>query len=250
MTGNRFIVCALLAFGVFPLLATAQNVSEQYLLAAANQERAAHGLGPVRVDEHLSLAARLHASQMADRRTISHQFEGEVALAKRASDAGAHFSLITENVAEAPNSAQIHDLWMASAGHRANLLDPKVDSVGIAVVQRKGQLYAVEDFARTVVQLSIAQQEGRVSSLLANAGLQVDAGTGDARQTCTMSTGYMGSRQPWFVMRFSSTSLDRLPDELTSRLKTGKYRAAQVGACVTGTETPFAGYNLAVMLFP
>jgi hypothetical protein len=228
----------------------AQNVSEQYLLAAANQERAAHGLGPVRLDEHLSLAARLHAYQMADRRTISHQFEGEPDLAARASDAGAHFSLITENVAEASNSAKIHELWMASDGHRANLLDSGVDTVGIAVVQRRGQLYAVEDFAHSVAQLSIAQQEGQVARLLAAAGIRMTDETADARQTCTMSTGFVGSRQPGFVMRYSSSNLDRLPDQLMSRLQSGQYREAAVGACVTGKQTPFSGYNVAVMLFP
>lgn len=228
----------------------AQNVSEQYLFAAANQDRVAHGLRPVRVDENLARAARLHAFAMMEHRSISHQFTGEQELAARARDAGAHFSLVTENVAEAPNSAQIHDLWMASAGHRANLLDPQVDSVGIAVVQMKGQLYAVEDFARTVAQMSIAQQEAAVGELLAVQGLRLDGNKADARQTCTMSTGYVGKRQPLFVIRYSSSSLDRLPDQLRSKLETGKYHEAVVGACVTGKQTPFSGYNVAVMLFP
>jgi hypothetical protein len=159
--------------------------------------------------------------------------------------------LITENVAEASNSALIHDLWMKSEGHRANLLDPNVDSVGIAVVQKNGQLYAVEDFARTVVSLSIDQQEAAVGGLLTAAGLRLGTtGKQDARQTCTISTGYVGSRQPWFVMRYTASSLDRLPDQLTSKLATGKYHEAVVGACVTGKETPFTSYNVAVMLFP
>ena len=228
----------------------AQNVSEQYLLAAANQERATHGLRPVRTDENLARAARLHAFAMMEHRSISHQFEGEPELATRAREAGAHFSLVTENVAEAPNSAQIHDMWMASAGHRANLLDPEVDSVGIAVVQMKGQLYAVEDFARSVAQLTIEQQEAQVGGLLTAQGLSLGADKAEARQTCTMSTGFAGKRQPLFVIRFSSSSLDRLPEQLTARLGTGKYHEAEVGACVTGKQTPFAGYNVAVMLFP
>ena len=240
----------LLALGLLCPALFAQSVSEQYLLAAANQDRAAHGLQRVRLDEHLSLAARLHAYQMADHRTISHQFDGEKDLAARAGEAGAHFSLVTENVAEASNSAQIHDMWMASEGHRANLLDPKVDSVGIAVVQKGRQLYAVEDFARTVAQLSIDQQEAMVGDMLAAAGLRLEGNKADARQTCTMSSGFVGSRQPGFVMRFSATSLDRLPDQLTSRVGSGQYHVAEVGACVTGKQGPFSGYNIAVMLFP
>ena len=228
----------------------AQNVSEQYLLAAANQERAAIGLPALRVDDHLALAARLHAYQMAEHRTISHQFAGEDELAKRAGDSGAHFSLVSENVAEAANSAKIHEMWMNSTGHRENLLDAKVDAVGIAVVQKNGQLYAVEDFARTVAKLTIPQQEEHVDGLLAAAGIALGANKADARQTCTMSAGYVGSRQPWFVMRYTASSLDRLPEELTSKLATGKYREAVAGACVTGKQTPFTSYNIAVLLFP
>ena len=240
-----FAVCGLAAAG-----SRAQNVSEQYLLAAANQDRAAHGLQPVKVDAHLVLAARDHAFAMASERGISHQFPGERDLATRAGDAGAHFSLITENVAEASNAAKIHEMWMNSEGHRANLLDPKVDVVGIAVVQKDRQLYAVEDFGRTVRQLSLDQQEAEVGGMLSAAGLRVANVRGDARQTCTMSTGYVGERQPWFVMRWTSSSLDRLPEELTSRLTTGKYHEAAVGACVTGKQGPFTSYNIAVLLYP
>jgi hypothetical protein len=228
----------------------AQNVSEQYLLAAANQDRAAHGLPPVKVDSHLVLAARDHAHAMASEGTISHQFAGERDLATRAGEAGARFSLITENVAEASNAAKIHEMWMNSEGHRANLLDPKVDVVGIAVIQKDRQLYAVEDFGRTVRQLSLDQQEAEVGGMLSAAGLRVANTRADARQTCTLSTGYVGSRQPWFVMRWTSSSLDRLPDELNSRLTTGKYHEASVGACVTGHQGPFTSYNIAVLLFP
>ena len=240
----------LLAAAAPHLRAQNPTISEQYLLAAANADRAAHGIGPVELDPNLIRAAQYHARQMAARGTISHQFPGEPDLAVRAGDAGARFSLVTENVAEASNSALIHDLWMHSAGHRANLLDPKVNAVGIAVVSNHGQLYAVEDFARTVERLSLSEQEAAVAALVARSGLAVMPESGAARQTCTMETGYVGARQPWFVMRYTSASLDRLPEELNDRLATGKYHQAAVGACVTAKETPFTSYNLAVMLYP
>ena len=68
--------------------------------------------------------------------------------AERAGQAGAHFSLIEENVAVGPTPAAIHDGWMHSPGHRTNLLNPEVDRVGIAVVASRGELYAVADYAR------------------------------------------------------------------------------------------------------
>lgn len=225
------------------------TVAERFLLAAANQDRAARGLPSLRMDAHLVLAARLHAYEMEKHHTISHQFAGEHDLAARAGDAGAYFSLITENVAESPDSSEIHDLWMNSAGHRANLLDPKVDAVGIAVVREHGEFYAVEDFAHTVQNLSVPQQEATVSSLLARYGLAVESPNEDARQTCQLSTGYAGARKPWFVMRYTSSDINRLPEELTSRIATGGYRQAVVGACVPERQTAFTSYSVAVLLY-
>lgn len=226
-----------------------QNVSEQYLLAAANQDRLARGLAPLQSDEHLFLAAQRHAAEMARRQAISHQFPGEAGLAERAGEAGAHFSLVTENVAEAPNSALIHELWMKSAGHRANLLDPHVTVVGIAVLQSHGQLYAVEDFAQLVETISLNEQEAMVADTLTRSGVRVSTGSQDARDTCSLSTGFVGSRHPWFVMRYTSSDIHRLPEELLTRLQTGKYHQAEIGAC-SAQQTPFSAYSLAVLLFP
>jgi hypothetical protein len=206
----------------------------------------------VRLDAGLTRAAVYHARQMASHGNISHQFPGEPELAERASTAGAKFSLVTENVAEAPTAAVIHKLWMESAGHRANLLDPKVDSVGIAVVSRNGELFAAEDFARTVRNLSLEQQESAVAFLLDKAGMSLadEAVRRDARATCKLSTGFAGARKPWFVMRYTAADLDRLPPELTSRLASGKYHEAAVGACASIERSSFTSYNIAVLLYP
>ncbi|HXC95260.1 MAG TPA: CAP domain-containing protein [Edaphobacter sp.] len=226
------------------------TVAEQYLFAAANEARANQGLAPLRLDPVLIAASSAHAREMANHASISHQFNGEEDLAERGARAGAHFSEISENVGEAPTSIIIHDLWMHSPGHRANLLDPNVDSVGIAVVNRGGQLYAVEDFASTVHTLTLNQQEKTVAGILAQSGMKVDETTEEARQTCMMSTGYAGQRQPWYIMRYTASSLNQLPAQLKSRLNSGKYHQAVVGACSSTRKTPFTAYNIAVLLYP
>jgi uncharacterized protein YkwD len=226
------------------------TVAEQYLLAAANEARANQGLSPLRLDPVLTEASAAHAREMANHANISHQFNDEPDLAERGASAGAHFSLISENVGEAPSSVIIHDLWMHSPGHRANLLDPNVDAIGIAVISRDNQLYAVEDFASTVQTLTLNQQEHTVASVLAKSGMKVAETTEDARQTCTMNTGYAGPRQPWFIMRYTAASLNEIPSQLKSRLTSGKYHQAIVGACPTTRQTPFTAYNIAVLLYP
>ncbi len=227
------------------------SVAEQYLFTAANAERAQRGLPELHWDAMLYRAAQGHAQEMAERASISHQYPGEAELAVRAKQAGARFSLVAENVAEAPSAVRIHDAWMNSPGHRANLLDPKVDSIGISVIRRDGQLYAVQDFDRSVARLSYDEQEGVISHLLDSAyPLNILAGSEEARETCSMESGYAGRRQPWFVMRFTTGDLDRLPSQLTAKLATGKYREASIGACSPSGRQPFSSYNIAVLLYP
>ncbi len=237
-----------------PATADTPNVAEQLLLSQANQDRIAHGLQPLERDPLLSQAAAFHAVQMARHGDISHGFPGEPELSERGAKAGVRFSLITENVAEAGNAGIIHGLWMHSAGHRANLLDPEVNVVGVAVVVSQREVYAVEDFASTVEPLSFEQQEATVAELLRTTGISVAndsaKATEEARQTCTMETGFAGHRQPWFIMRYSAADLSKLPVQLTSHISSGRYHQAVIGACSSSEGGPFSSYNLAVLLYP
>ena len=115
------------------------SFAERALLDAANRERTALGLQPLRWDDALAAAAREHALRMAQRNTLSHQLPGELPLQDRARLAGARYTLIAENVAEGPTPDMIHSSWMHSPPHRANLLDPELTTVGIAVVGTAGR---------------------------------------------------------------------------------------------------------------
>jgi uncharacterized protein YkwD len=122
--------------------------SEQFLFDAVNHERSAQGLPLLKWSDTLAAAARKHAKQMAAQNSLSHQFTGEPNLAARATQAGARFTWLSENIAQGPSAARIHQQWMNSPNHRANILDSDMDSVGIAVAEHNGQLFAVEDFCK------------------------------------------------------------------------------------------------------
>ena len=228
------------------------SVAEQYLFQAANAERAQRGLAALRWDAALYRAATFHALEMAARESISHQYAGEADLAGRAGGAGARFSVVEENVAEAPDAVTVHRAWMESEGHRENLLDPEVNRVGISVRSRNGQLYAVEDFDRSVDAMSYDDQEIAIADLLRTTpALNIQVGDETARATCAMDEGYAGARRPWFVMRFTTGELDALPAELRARLGTGRYHQAMVAACpAKRSSRPFSSYNIAVLLYP
>jgi uncharacterized protein YkwD len=120
---------------------------EQAIFGLANRERAAHHLPPLKWNTGLAAAARAHAQKMAQTGTLSHQFSGEMDMGTRIRVAGVHFASAAENVAQAPTVAALHEEWMNSPAHRDNILDPGLDSLGVAIVERNGQLFAVQDFA-------------------------------------------------------------------------------------------------------
>src|ERR1039458_157757 len=93
---------------------TAIQAEAWQIVLLANQARAQAGAGPLKWDAALATAARQHCLRMATDGSISHQYPGEPDASARAAQAGAHFSLIEENVAIAPSPAAIHDAWMHS----------------------------------------------------------------------------------------------------------------------------------------
>ncbi|MGA2978449.1 MAG: CAP domain-containing protein [Terriglobales bacterium] len=122
--------------------------AERELFASVNQERRAQGLPPLRWDDALAAAARRHAEVMAQHRSAQHGFEGEPSLSSRVKQAGGHFSWLSENVSQGPTPRFIHSQFISSPMHRANILDRDMDSIGVGVVERGGQLFTVEDFSQ------------------------------------------------------------------------------------------------------
>ncbi len=229
------------------------SASERYLFDAANRERASRGLQQFQWNDQLASAARQHAILMAQRNAISHQFPGEADFSARAFRAGAHFSALAENVAEAPSASEIHTEWMNSPPHRQNLLDPQLDSIGISVAVRGGELFASEDFSRAVENLSIEEQEVKLDSLLRAQGLHLLPRTGDARRICEGGRLPSGSAQPLLYFQFDAANLDSLPEQLRSKIESGRYGAAAAGACARSSVTGegsggFTAYHLAVLL--
>jgi hypothetical protein len=252
-SGKRLLLLAMLclaAQAVCALRAGAQaDGPAQALFASANHERAARGLGPLKWSPALAAAARQHAQRMAAQNTLSHQLPGEPSMADRATQAGARFSSLAENIAEGPSAQVIHREWMNSPPHRANLLDPQLDSLGVAVVEGNGVLFAVEDFSLEIGKLSVEEQEGIVNAKLRARGLHLLDYTGDARRSCLLDNGYVGSHVPSFVLHYATPDLETLPDLLEKRIQTAKYHSAVVGACPSDARTGFSNYRIAVLLF-
>lgn len=223
------------------------------LMVLANQARATTGAPPLRWDSALAEAALKHTLRMVAEGPIAHQYPGELNLSERAGFTGAHFDLIEENVALASTPAAIHEGWMQSKGHRENMLNPEVDSVGIAVVASRGVLYATADYSRAVQALTQAQVESRFAEMIKSAGVKVLADHAFARSACLMDNGMPksgGVSEPTFIMRWEGSDLSHLPKQLADRLASRQFRDAAVGSCdAHGGQGTFTSYRVAVLLY-
>lgn len=140
------LVCLVLLSAAWAQPASAG--AERVLLDSVNHERRAQGLPALRWNEALADAAQRHAQEMARQDSVSHTLPGEPSLASRATKAGARFSWISENIVQSTSAAGAHEQFMKSPNHRANILDGDMDSVGIGIAERHGQVFVVEDFAK------------------------------------------------------------------------------------------------------
>jgi Cysteine-rich secretory protein family len=226
-----------------------QDGPEQILFQSANRERAAHGLAPVKWNAPLAEAAHRHALLLAQRDTLSHQFPGEPDLASRAASEGARFSTIAENVALGPSAESLQEQWMKSPPHRANLLDPQMNSVGIAIARRGETLFAVEVFSEIADELSLQEQEKLVQKQLQSRGLRILDYAPDARRSCVLDNGYAGNHRPSFVIHYATPDLGSLPEMLGKGIDSGHYHGAAVGACPISAKFGAASYRVAVLLY-
>ncbi len=141
----------------------AQPLLEAALLAASNAARGSHGLEPLRPDEGLARSARAHAAEMAQLNYFSHSspVPANATLQARLARHGSPLVAVGENLARlglpgtAENAAsRAIDGWLASPGHRANLLRTEFDRVGFGVATAAdGSLMIVQDLGSEGVEL-------------------------------------------------------------------------------------------------
>jgi uncharacterized protein YkwD len=112
------------------------------ILCLNNEERTARGLPALKENARLREAAVGHSGDMVQRRYFDHDSPGGSSMVDRILGAGyvrknQGWSL-GENIAwgtgDLATAAQIHKAWMASPGHRANILRRSFREIGIGIV--------------------------------------------------------------------------------------------------------------------
>src|ERR1051326_2407560 len=136
----------ILAVVLLASAARSQSVLEKQLFDLVNKERAKANVGKLEWSDRLAQAALAHSKLLKEHQDLSHQFAGEPPLEERVGVTGLRFNSDAENVGEAPDVATVHDAFMHSPGHRANILNDKYNAIGIAIVEHGTQLFVTEDF--------------------------------------------------------------------------------------------------------
>lgn len=117
---------------------SSQAAQARELACLVTSVRAANGLRPLRIDTRLARAARLKLADNVRCGDFSHTACGRpfTAVFEAAGYRGAE---VGENLAWAQGTLasprQVLRSWLASPGHRANLLSPRFTEIGIALAR-------------------------------------------------------------------------------------------------------------------
>ena len=107
--------------------------SESELVALTNRSRASAGLKALKVDSVLHSIARWRSKDMIDRDYFSHTIPGYGKVFDKLDAEGYCYKLAGENIGwntypDDQATAAIHQMFMDSSGHRANVLGDRWDA--------------------------------------------------------------------------------------------------------------------------
>jgi uncharacterized protein YkwD len=226
--------------------------AEQQLLDLANQARAQAGAPRLTLDAGLCRAARAHAEAMFTARQLSHQFDGEPSLPQRLATAtSTQLDQEGENVALDFDAEKGHQHLMLSPPHRANLLNPAYNVIGLGVVRGGDRLYIVQDFGHALPNYSAAEVKERIAATVAQARRQAsqpdlvrsdlpnaDAAACSMAQADKLGTGAVHQlAQHYTVLTYTSLHPETLPSNASHVLAGRNLRSFSVGACYARTQT-------------
>lgn len=136
-----------------------------FVLAMIHAERDRYDLPPLETLEALTRIAATHSEAMRDGMSFGH--ESPDTPAERIAAAGVPASVSLENVSRARSLAEAVTLFMASPGHRANVLDPRITHVGVGVARSEPLAwYVTADFVRWLPPRDVSEVEAETREII------------------------------------------------------------------------------------
>lgn len=122
--------------------------AEQLMVDLVNAERRGAGLSPLTVNAELAAVARRFSQEMMRRGVVAHTLEGAGNVEDRVRGAGIAFVEVAENLARSGDVEDAHRGLMNSPGHRANILHPRVEEIGVGIMKQNDDLFITQLFLR------------------------------------------------------------------------------------------------------
>ena len=146
-----FAVFAVLCALGSPLIAATSSTSamEAQMLQLVNRDRAANGVGPLTMSPALAAVARAHSMDMVQSGFFSHTSPNTGDVEARLARGGVAWRAYAENISYNSSVAESQASLMRSTGHRANLLNPTYDTIGIGIVQNGRNVFVTQNFIKT-----------------------------------------------------------------------------------------------------
>ena len=116
------------------------------MLNLINEARLKYGLGTVELNEELNNLSDVHLQDMIVRDFFAHVNLDGLSPQDRAETLGIN-TLVGENLAKDVNTEKAFYSLMRSAAHRANILNPSWNQVGLAISEHDGYVYVVQEFS-------------------------------------------------------------------------------------------------------
>lgn len=117
-------------------LASASEITPETVLEQMNVRRLEAGLAPLRIDQRLALAASDRIRDMEEQEYWAHIGPDGRQPFQWLKPRGYEYAFAGENLAAGFETAEVMvDSWMESKGHRANILSPLFQDVGIAFIE-------------------------------------------------------------------------------------------------------------------
>ncbi|MBX3269150.1 MAG: hypothetical protein KF729_02745 [Sandaracinaceae bacterium] len=130
--------------GPGPSPTTCAGPEEQQVIDLANGARSS----PFRCDELMARVAREHSEDMCRTGRMSHTGSDGSSPFQRMTRAGVSYRTAGENVAWGQSTpASVHQAWMNSSGHRANIMSSSFGRIGVGYSACGGRPYWTQVFA-------------------------------------------------------------------------------------------------------
>ncbi len=137
-------IAVIVACAAVPSAASATTADEAAFLSKINALRVSKGVPELCLNPELEYVARAWGVQMAQRNTLAHN-------PSLAGQGPAGWEKLGENVGIGYDVNGLHQAFVNSPGHYANLVDRDFNQAGIGVIDSGGKKYVVEVFMKSPV---------------------------------------------------------------------------------------------------